>query len=145
MSNSADMTDQIPPAALKEDQIDDIWLYGAHLNAPVPDPLPANYRHRILVYGFCFQGHCYRLSIPAEYVIKHPVAGPEDSVGCGYDDRPGYHRWRIERSTDVMRVERRKGKAEDLILDFNLPGRSPASMTYSAKVQIASKAGKIHE
>jgi len=111
----------------------------------VPDPPPANYRHRILVYGFCFQGHCYRLSIPAEYVIKHPVAGPEDPVGCGYDDRPGYHRWRIERSTDVMRVERRKGKAEDLILDFNLPGRSPAAMTYSAKVQIASKAGKIHE
>jgi hypothetical protein len=45
----------------------------------------------------------------------------------------------------VMRVERRKGTAEDLILDFNLPGRSPASLTYSAKVQIASKAGKIHE
>ena len=66
-------------------------------------------------------------------------------MGCGYDDRPGYHRWRIERSTDVMRVERRKGKAEDLILDFNLPGRSPAAMTYSAKVQIASKAGKIHD
>jgi hypothetical protein len=145
MSSSADMTDQIPPAALKEDQIDDIWLYGVHLNAPVPDPPPANYRHRILVYGFCFQGHCYRLSIPAEYVIKHPVAGPEEPVGCGYDGRPGYHRWRIERSTDVMRVERRKGKAEDLILDFNLPGRSPAAMTYSAKVQIASKAGKIHE
>ena len=72
MSNSADMTDQIPPAALKEDQIDDIWLYGAHLNAPVPDPLPANYRHRILVYGFCFQGHCYRLSIPA--VVCHPAS-----------------------------------------------------------------------
>jgi hypothetical protein len=72
-------------------------------------------------------------------------AGPESPVGCGYDDRPGYHRWRIDKSTDVMRVERRKGKAEDLILDFNLPGRSPAAMTYSAKVQIASKAGKIHE
>ena len=145
MSNSADMTDAVPPAAVKEDQIDDIWLYGAHLNGPVPDPVPSTYRHRILVYGFCFQGHCYRLSIPAEYIVKHPVAGPEDPVGCGYDDAPGYRRWRIERSTDVMRVERRKGTAEDLILDFNLPGRSPAAMTYSAKVQIASKAGKIHE
>ena len=145
MTSSADATDAIPPAALKDDQIDDIWLYGAHLNAPVPSPVPPKYSHRILVYGYCFQGHCYRLAIPAEYVIKNPEAGPEAPVGCGYDNQAGYHRWRIEKSTDVMRVERRKGKAEDLILDFNLPGRSPASLTYSAKVQIASKAGKIHE
>ena len=145
MTSSADATGEIPPAAEREDQIDDIWLYGAHLNGPVPNPVPAKYAHRILVYGFCFQGHCYRLAIPAEYMVKNPDAGPESPVGCGYDDRPGYHRWRIDKSADVVRVERRKGKAEDLILDFNLPGRSPASLTYSAKVQIASKAGKIHE
>ena len=143
MSSSAEMTDAIPPAAQKEDQIDDIWLYGVALNGPDADL--AKQPHRILVYGFCFQGHCYRLTIPAEYVVDSAEAGPEDPVGCGYDGQPGYKRWRIERSANVMRVERRKGTAEDLILDFNLPGRSPASLTYSAKVQIASKAGKLHE
>jgi hypothetical protein len=145
MSSTADATDAIPPAAENDDQIEDIWLYGVHLNPPLPKSAAADYTHRVLVYGFCFQGHCYRLAIPAEYMIDGPEAGPESPVGCGYDDQPGYHRWRIEQSTVVTRVERRKGTAEDLLLNFNLPGRSPASMTYSAKVQIASKAGKIHE
>jgi len=98
---------------------------------------------------------------PYRVKIKIPK-GPEPAIGCGYESvhvrrylssptdvacetLPGYFMWSIDQTTPIQRIERRQGSATDLVLDFNLPGRPPATLTYSAKVGIASRAGKIHD
>lgn len=135
MAMPVEMTEEIPPAAATAEEADDITLYGVQLVAGPPI--------RALLYGFCFQGHCYRLAIPATFQFK--AAAGIAAVGCGYDGIANYISWIIEKEDKMVRIERRKGTAEELILDFNLPGRSPATLTYSAKVQIATKAGKVYE
>src|SRR5262245_36669347 len=147
--SSVETTQYLPFPAATVDDADDVTLYGTWLNSPSA----ANKPHRALIYGFCYQGHCYRLAMPAEYVIGYGKdvmpPDPVDAKGCGYDAPPhnnyAYKMWLFDKTRTVQRIERRRGTIEDLLLDFNLPGRSPATLTYSAKVQIATKAGKIHE
>ncbi len=242
MSGPIELMDDLPYPAQNEEAMDDIVLYGKDLGWS-----PDNGRARAIVYGFSYQGHCYRLSIPALYIFKS--GSPSPARGCGYqniastaalgmtvnfttaasrpwtpftavapnlstvatgdgpfrltttnllpqglstakdywyirispstflladspenasigkdekisntgsgthtitytgltDSTVAFSEWSIESSTPLTRVERRKGTAADLLLEFNLPGRSPASMTYSAHVVIASRAGKVHE
>jgi hypothetical protein len=189
----------IPFPASQTADVDKLTIYGVWLNENWNRPTPLE--HQVLAYGFCYQGHCYRLSIPAEYRFKYTQeksncvavcdksncsesprydsvpdgtpAGfivitsevpkvPEPAIGCGFtgvfvqrgfdqkgdsteEIRRGYLMWNIDRTTKIVRVERRQGTAEELILDFNLPGRPPSTLTYSAKVGIASRAGKIHD
>lgn len=190
---------EIPFPARQTADVDKLTIYGVWLNGGGGRPVPLE--HAVLAYGFCYQGHCYRLSIPAEYRFKYTQEKancvavcdksnctespkydalperstegfivvttevpkePEPAVGCGFagvfvqrgidhkgdpteEVRPGYLMWNIDRTTKIVRVERRQGTAEELILDFNLPGRPPSTLTYSAKVGIASRAGKIHD
>lgn len=145
MAMPVEMTDEIPPPSQSGGATEDITLYGVELNEDkLKNALPGKpLAIRALVYGFCYQGHCYRLAQPAIYAFDGRAGG--NAVGCGYDGIKGYRSWTIEKEDKVMRIERRKGNAGELILDFNLPGRSPATLTYSAKVLIASKAGKVYE
>lgn len=158
MSVIVEMTDGIPLPANNADEADDVLLYGTDLKNKAPNNNPAVGEQRVLAYGFCYQGHCYRLSMPVEIAFgraagpnNNPPAtpAPEASArGCGYETMPDdfyYRMWRVEKTEVVRRIERRKGSLEELLLDFNLPGRSPATLTYSAKVGIAAKAGKVYE
>lgn len=183
-SNECDCA--VPLPAEKREDLDKITIYGTWFNQPGKGSNPTGViplQHHVLAYGFAFQGHCYRLSIPAEYRFEYysreevwvpqmtrdeagkcapaqaelrgdtkcvsiftkvPKA-PVDAMGCGFDGNLNYLMWTIDRTVPVQRIERRQGLAEELILDFNLPGRPPSTLTYSAKTAIASRAGKVHE
>ena len=223
---------QAPFPVMQRADLDKIIVYGVWKTMPEKwyygmareDELAilTDLQHHVFAYGFAFQGHCYRLSIPAEYRFEYYCEeelivataepgygggrditgrtklratgtkmrlprGPEPAVGCGYESLherrvlrsqgpsapppnndpnapvikpgpgvppspvvatevvPGYYMWFIDQTTPIQRIERRQGSASDLILDFNLPGRSPATLTYSAKVGIASRSGKAIE
>lgn len=138
MSAMAERMEGVPPASEK---VEDIFLYG--VAATKSEEAEAD-QIVVLVYAFCYQGHCYRLSIPAQYKFKPGSINGEDAEGCGFDGSK-HKMWLISKTTDVTRIEKRAGTAEELILDINLPGQNPASMTYSAKVAIAGNAGKVYE
>lgn len=175
----------VPVPAAKRDDLDKVTIYGTWFNAPGENGNPKGpppLQHHVLAYGYAFQGHCYRLAMPAEYRFEYyekklvryrgPVVPPVDpcnpgqrdlgeamevdlvaklprepkpAEGCGFDAKLGYRMWLIDRTTPVQRIERRHGLAEELLLDFNLPGRPPSTLTYSAKTAIAARAGKVHE
>jgi hypothetical protein len=144
MSGPAERIDGIPPPLPFRTDVQDIVLYGVDLSLPSPKaPDDQERDQKALAYGFCYQGHCYRLSIPAEYHFHWHNSRP--AIGCGFDTVAGYRMWLIPRTTRVNRIEKRGGSAEELILEFNIPGRNPASLTYSARVTIASTGGKIYE
>jgi len=148
MSGPIELIEAAPPLVNDGEQADDVFLYGFDLTNP-----PATGPQKAIIYGFCFQGHCYRLSIPVEFKFgkagQNPTPASLPGVGCGFDfqdaDYKRWRMWRVEKTEGTKRIERRTGTFEELLLDFNLPGRSPATLTYSAKVAIAGKGGKIYE
>ena len=150
MAMPVEMTEEIPPAAATTEQADDVTLYGvqiARLRRTAGAATVVRYRRR-LRFGRSSMDSVFRAtaiawrSRPPSTSVASPVP---PAVGCGYDGIASYRSWTIEKEDRMVRIERRKGTAEELILDFNLPGRSPATLTYSAKVQIATKAGKVYE
>lgn len=144
MPGVADRLDGIPPPLKRPDEIEDIFLYGVHLNPPEDWPEDGKLTpQEVIAYAFCYQGHCYRLAIPAEFHFQGN--NPRRAIGCGFTGEAGFLMWQIRKTSHLTRIEKRGGTAEELILDFNLPGRSPASLTYSAKVVLASNAGKVYE
>lgn len=111
--------------------------------APPPRPLPKEpVSHKRVsiaaVYGYSFEGHCYRLDKPRMFIIED--AGM-DANGCGF--APPYYMWSIRARTSLMEISLSYDLAEVLILDANLPGnRSPN--TYGNDMMLAHRSGKLN-
>lgn len=93
-----------------------------------------------VVYGYAFEGHCYRLDKP-RLLILAPADPPAVAVGCGFAEP--YMMWRITSKTTLLDLASSVGQAEDLILGANLPGnRSPN--TYGNDMQLAHRGGRLN-
>lgn len=96
-----------------------------------------------VVYGYSYEGHCYRLDRPK--LLAFTGIADQPARGCGFDapDAPGeYRMWRIRRSTELFELGGVAGRAEDVILQANAPGRrSPAS--YAIHMQLAHRGGRF--
>jgi hypothetical protein len=154
-------SDDIPAApAPKNYRPDQLTLYGVKLNVDAdPATLPFNGKAlRLLVtphnskvaldptrvaiaviYGYAFEGHCYRLDRPRLLVFEASTEGP--AQGCGFESP--YIMWRISSKTLLLEVATNVGTAEDLIIDANLPGNRPPN-TYGNKMQLAHRGGRLN-
>jgi hypothetical protein len=93
-----------------------------------------------VVYGYAFEGHCYRLDKPRLMIFKY--SGLEtDADGCGFQG-PVYRMWRIGSKTSLLEVTTNFDLAESLILEGNLPGNR-APNTYGNSMQLAHRSGRL--
>jgi hypothetical protein len=91
-----------------------------------------------VVYGYSYEGHCYRLDRTRLFVVGN--AGM-DADGCGFV--PPYFMWRIRARAEVMEVAISHDTAETLILNANLPGNR-APNTYGNDMQLAHRGGRLN-
>jgi hypothetical protein len=92
-----------------------------------------------VVYGYAFEGQCYRLDKPRLLVFA-PSVIDKAAEGCGYGD--SYRMWRITSKTILLDLATSVGLAEDLLLEDNLPGNRPPN-TYGNKMQLAHRGGRL--
>jgi hypothetical protein len=142
---------------------DEIILYGVNLNsrmtkgvreASIPfgklslasfvrdekdTPLAPDKIALAVVYGYSFEGHCYRLDKPKLMIFEYGGEG-EPATGCGFGGQ--YLMWRITTKTNLLELVVSADLAEELLLKANLPGnRNPT--TYGASMQLAHRGGQL--
>lgn len=93
-----------------------------------------------IIYGYAYEGHCYRLPKPRIMVL--PVEPCELVMGdCGYDPELGYAVWRIDKLERVVALDVRTDSLKTLLLDENMPGnRSP--LAYAQAMTLAPHRGR---
>ncbi|WP_162914048.1 hypothetical protein [Taklimakanibacter lacteus] len=90
------------------------------------------------VYGYSYEGHCYRLEKPKLFIVENSGA---PANGCGFS--APYFMWAVRARTNLMELTLNFDLAETLILEANLPGnRSPN--TYGNHMQLAHRNGKLN-
>ena len=95
------------------------------------------------LYGYAFEGHCYRVDRPRIIVFEHAAPVGEPAIGCGFEQLPSsYAMWRIRRDTKVLELTAGADDAEALILQANLPGRR-APNTYDGHMRLAHRGGRL--
>ena len=98
------------------------------------------------VYGYAFEGHCFRPDKVRIYAF--PYSGPDlPASGCGFDETGqiatnGYRMWRIKQRTPLLELSASVGTAESLILEANLPGKR-APNTYDSRMQLSHRGGRV--
>jgi hypothetical protein len=138
---------------------DEVTLYGVKLNSDTDPKKDVAIRHddltlRLLahatgsdgdrpvslavVYGYSYEGHCYRLDRSRLFVVDS-LGQPAN--GCGFGD--GYTMWRIRARGNVMEVEISHDTAEVLILNANVPGNKSPN-TYRNDMMLAHRGGKLN-
>jgi len=150
--------DEIPaPPSPGEYYPDGIILYGVKLNdgfsamVPFGDNLAlkmkvvnrdhpedglADYSFAA-IYGYAFEGYCYRLDKPKIYTINAPH---DPASGCGFDEQ--YKMWTVRSRGQIMELSLDYDFAETLILEANLPGNKGPN-TYGNGYKIAHRGGKL--
>lgn len=94
-----------------------------------------------VVYGYAFEGHCYRLDQPKLFVFEPRITGAP-AVGCGFDSGE-YIMWQITKKTSMLEFSTSVDLAEELVLNASLPGnRNPN--TYGNRAQLAHRGGKLN-
>jgi hypothetical protein len=156
------MTETVPapmiPAAYKPDEI---ILYGVKINqndkaeAVIPFianklvlqvkdgadvVLKPNQVAMAVVYGYAFEGYCYRLDRPKLMIFEYGGNEAEAS-GCGFYG-PEYRMWRISKKRSLIELSTNVDMAEVLVLEANLPGNR-APNTYGNSVALAHRSGRI--
>lgn len=139
---------------------DQITLYGVRLNvtnnmanlpfdgnflrlAVVPigskDPEDPKVMAIAVIYGYAFEGQCYRYDKPKLLVFRPGV--PETAaIGCGFE---GYSMWQITKKTPIMELATSTDIAEEIVLNSNLPGnRNPN--TYGNSFMLAHRGGRLN-
>lgn len=104
---------------------------------------PIDRKHMVIavVYGYAFEGHCYRLDQPKLFVFE-PRTTEAPAVGCGFDNS-GYAMWQITKKTRLLELSTSADLAEELVLNASLPGnRSPN--TYGNRAQLAHRGGRLN-
>ena len=88
-----------------------------------------------IIYGYSFEGHCYKLPKPAIMLI--PAVPKDVEAGdCGYTKDLGYSVWVVDKLERVVTIDIRADTVKALVLDENTPGnRSP--LAYSQNQALA--------
>ena len=158
------MSDNVPaPATTAIYKPNEIIVYGLKLNRPdkfgdieIADtkdellflrlhvyrdnsPLDSNKVAIALVYGYAFEGHCYRLDRAKVMIFKYDGEEPA-AEGCGFDSK--YRMWRIKSNSQVLELDTRVDTADTLLLEANLPGRRSPN-TYNSEVMLAHRGGRL--
>jgi hypothetical protein len=96
------------------------------------------------LYGYAFEGHCYRVDRPRIIAFEHAAPGGETAIGCGFEKLEGssYLMWRIRPDTKILELTVGVDDAEALILQANLPGRR-APNTYDGHMRLAHRGGRL--
>ena len=99
------------------------------------------------IYGYAYEGHCYRMDKPSILVFLHEGSQAPAS-GCGFDareqtkDESVYSMWRLRSPQEILQLEVTVGTLQTVVLDANLPGRRGPS-TYAAHMQLAHRGGRL--
>ena len=91
------------------------------------------------IYGYAFEGHCYRLDKPKLMVFE---GDDEEAKGCGFSGSD-YRMWRISRKQHVLEFGVSTDEAEELILEGNKP-ENRAPRTYNNDMQLAHRGGRLN-
>jgi hypothetical protein len=89
------------------------------------------------IFGYSYEGHCYRLDKPRMYIIEDTGV---TANGCGFSTP--YKMWSIRARTSLMEISVNYDLAEVLVLHANLPGNR-APNTYGNDMQLAHRGGKL--
>lgn len=109
-------------------------------------PLPNNMVVIAAIYGYAFEGHCFRPDKTRIYAFYYD--GPDlPALGCGFDETGplasnSYRMWRLKMRTPLMEISATVDTAETLILDANLPGKR-APNTYDSRMQMSHRGGRL--
>jgi hypothetical protein len=108
---------------------------------------PNKHYEMAVIYGYAYEGCCYSLPKPSIVVVDKDTR--RDASGCGYEDgyadgpnRLKYYMWSADKLDKTLELSLRQGFFEDIILDQNINGQKAPS-TYSMKVQLAHRGGKL--
>ena len=98
------------------------------------------------VYGFAFEGHCFRPDKARIYAF-HYDGLDLPAVGCGFDEEStapsnGYRMWRLKMRAPLMELSAMVASAETLLLEANLPGKR-APNTYESRMQLSHRSGRL--
>jgi hypothetical protein len=108
-------------------------------------PVDANTVAIAVIYGYSFEGSCYRFDKPRLMVFE-TLIGQADANGCGFERStagvPGYYMWRVSSKQIMLELNVTIDEAETIVLSNNLPGRRSPS-TYSASMQLAHRGGRL--
>jgi hypothetical protein len=97
------------------------------------------------IYGYAFEGGCYRFDRPRVFLFERKGAGEtdENAQGCGFEGfNPPYKMWRIRSGTNLLELNTSAGIAQQLVLEANLPGRR-APNTYEGNMRLAHRSGRL--
>jgi hypothetical protein len=96
-----------------------------------------------VVYGYAYEGHCYRMDRPKILALGAPsVVKREPAIGCGFAAEDGYFMWRLRANQELLELDTSVGTLQTVVLDANLPGRRSPS-TYAAHMQLAHRGGRL--
>jgi hypothetical protein len=109
--------------------------------SPAGTPLDPNAIAMAVVYGYAYEGYCYRYDRPRVLVFEYRGLGAP-AAGCGFE--PPYMMWRIAEKKKILELNTRMDLAEILVLDANLPGNRPPN-TYGNKARLAHRGGRLTE
>lgn len=94
-----------------------------------------NYKSIGVIYGYAYEGHCYKLPKPQIMCLPGKPT-PVAKGDCGYDPEFGYAVWAIDKRECAIALDIRSDDLKTLVLDENTPGnRSP--MAYAQTMALA--------
>jgi hypothetical protein len=146
MTNLYEVTEERPIPSKGTYNPSRIMLYGVRLvrlqlRTDSVVCLPLNYSRRLaLIYGFCYQGHCYSLPEPVIVLVNGPGV---DAQGCGWD--PNHYRcWEVDKLSHTIQLQAQSDTFEELILNRNL-NANKQPVAYSIAHQMSHRGGKLTE
>jgi hypothetical protein len=92
-----------------------------------------------LVFGYGFEGHCYRFDKPR--ILVFWGVRREEAEGCSFDDKK-YSMWRVRTKSQMLELTASADFAEALVLQANLPDRR-APNTYNSAMMLAHRGGRL--
>jgi hypothetical protein len=114
------------------------------------DVAPSTQYSIAAVYGYAYDGHCYRFDKPRIFAFEPRkimdeqgklIEDPEaPAVGCGFDKT--YSMWRLTKSAPLIELSATADTAAELVLEANLPGKR-APNTYRSAMQLAHRGGRL--
>jgi len=146
MSNLVEVTQNRPIPDTNAYSPSNIRLYGVpvlwlDLNLESIFCSPATPGNSLaLIYGFCYQGHCY--SLPEPVIVLVNGTG-ERARGCGWDPRL-YVSWDVVKHDQTIQLQVQGDTFEELILKRNI-NASKQPVAYSIALQMSHRGGKLTE
>lgn len=93
-----------------------------------------------LIYGFCYQGHCYSLPEPVIVLVSGKA---EEAEGCGWDGKY-YLSWDVSKHDQTIHLQVQSDTFEELILKRNI-NATKQPVAYSIAFQMSHRGGKLTE